>query len=130
MPCFSLVSIQMPLLILLASMVGALYFKVRNGQQQSGFMWIPLTKLWVPMEIAPMLMRTVRDGLLLANAPRILSICWEVQTFQDIVGRAAKHVKSVCFLSPTKLVSRVETVTVIWFSCLYFMLTFFNFLFS
>ncbi|XP_059299041.1 uncharacterized protein LOC132051826 [Lycium ferocissimum] len=96
-------SLHPNLLILIVSMVGALSVKVRNGQQQSGFMWIPLTKLWVPKEIAPMLMRIVRDGLLWGNAPRIQSICWEVQALQDVAGRAAKCVNSLCFSLPLNL---------------------------
>lgn len=73
----------------------SIYFKV-------SILNLPLQYLHLnlPKEIAPMLMRIVRDGLLLGNAARIQSICLEVQAFQDVVGRAAKLVNSVCFSLP------------------------------
>lgn len=102
------VSIQMQFLILWASTVGALLLRVRSGQQQSGFMWIHLTKLWALKDIVPITMRIVRDGLHLGNAPRIQNIWLEVQICQEAVERAAKLVNLLYLILPLKSVQKQQ----------------------
>ena len=102
MPFSSSVSSQLLSLIQAVCMLGARWLKVRNGQQQSGFMLILLTKIWLSAETAQIWMRAVRDGLLLVSAPRTQSIWLVLQSVLAIVGEVAKYVS--CTLHASMIV--------------------------
>ena len=105
MPFSSSVSPQLLSLTQAVCMLGAQWLKVRNGQQQRGFMLILLRRIWQPVATAQILMRVVRDGLFLVSAPRTQSIWLDLQRFLAIVGEVAKYVS--CTLHAFTIVSGV-----------------------
>lgn len=93
MPFFSSVSTPMLFQTKTVSMRGAQWLKVRNGQQQSGFMSTHLTRSWIRVGTVQIWMRVVRDGLPLGNAPRTESTWLELPTFLATVGGAVRYVR-------------------------------------
>lgn len=85
-------SIQMLFQTQVVYMVGALWLKVRNGQQQSGFVSIPSTWSWETIQIAVMKIQVVRDGLNSASARITRSIWWDLLSFLATAGKVVRHV--------------------------------------
>lgn len=107
MHSYSLVSIQVLFQIPKVFMVVARWLKVKNGQQQSGFMWITLTRHWDLVIVAQMQMKIVKDGQPWANAPKIQTIWWELMSFQDPVERAAKLASTSTWCFPLTIVFNI-----------------------
>lgn len=84
-------SIQMLFQTQVVYMVGALWLKVRNGQQQSGFMLIPSTRSRETIQIVVMKIQVVRDGLNSASARITQSIWWDLLSFLATAGKVARH---------------------------------------
>lgn len=97
------------------SMLVALWFKVRNGQQPNGYM---LTILIRPLDWGVIaLMRTivVNAGLLLENAPRTLSIWSEVMTFLVPVEGVVRFVNyKFCFTLSTSRLYCISDFLLLW----------------
>lgn len=70
----------------------ALWLKVKNGQQRSGFMSILSTWLWETIPIVLMRMQVVRDGLNSASARITRSIWWDPLSFLATAGKVVRCV--------------------------------------
>lgn len=91
----SSVSIQMLFQTQVVYMVDALWLKVRNGQQQSGFMSILLTPSWETIRTAPMKIQVVRDGLNSVSARITRSIWSDLPSFLATAGKVVRCVHKI-----------------------------------